>query len=147
MALDSAAVLDGLKAVLESVAGVKSVTFGWPKAPSGDVAAWITLGGRGDGADSRWTSGLVRRDMRMIVWLGFSVGTAPSGTERALAVATDDLEVKLYQARSSNLSGLCEALKVDFTLADNPDYLTLGGTERRVYPVGVSATQALNTNV
>ena len=77
-----------------------------------------------------------------------SFGTAPSAVEYALAAAVDDLETKAYQARIDwPQAGICEAVRFDFALADNPDYLMFSGTERRVWPFGVNATQSLATPI
>lgn len=146
MALGTGAFMDALKTLVLTVEGVKSVTFGFPSAPTAALAAWITTGGRGTGRDDRDYGGHVRREARFVVWFAMTVGSAPSAVERALAEAVDDFEEKMYAARTvapaSVFSGTCEAVRVDFTLADNPDYVLFSGTERRVYPVGVSAVQS-----
>lgn len=142
MALNSGAVLDAVKALLESVTGIQDVRFGWPASPTPQLTAWIMGAGRGDGRDSRATGGLVRRELHLVVWVGYAIGSAPSAVERALMEAIDEVEEKAYAARATALSGSCESVRFDFTLADNPDYLTMGGAERRVWPFGVNAVQS-----
>lgn len=147
MPISTDPVMDALKTLLLTVQGVKAVSFGWPANPTAQLAAWITLSGRGSGQDNR-AYGLIKRETRLVGWLAMAVGTAPSAVEYALAAAVDDLEVKAYQARVDwPAAGICQAVRFDFALADNPDYLMFSGTERRVWPFGVDATQSLATPI
>jgi hypothetical protein len=144
VALDTRGAMDALRTLVAGVDGIRSVTLGVPAAPTGDLAAWITLAGRGGGRDDRAYGGIVAAETRFVIWIGRTVGTSPTVAEQQIAAAVDALALRLYTERAlaAPLGGEADALRIDLTLADNPDYLIFSGTERRIYPVGVNVTQS-----
>lgn len=146
MAFDTSSVMQAVKQMMLD-AGVQAVTFGWPTAPTAQVSGWITAAGRGRGQDNRDYGVVIQRDVRLVGWLGYALGNAPSTVELALAALADAVETGAYAARTTNLGGTCQAVAFDFALADNPDYLVMGGAERRVWPFGVNAKQSLTVSL
>jgi len=135
-------VLDRLQALAASLAAVSTVVVGaplaWPATASGTVAAVVLLAGQSMTRDD--SNGLLQREARFVILLGYPVQSDVAAAEQAIADAIDALLPALYSDATLNTQ-LLLGLQADAAQADTADYQLFAAQEVRLYPVVVRGQQ------
>lgn len=128
-------------AVLLTNAGAQNVKKGVPEAYSHKVSAFVTFVGQ-EIVDK--AGGLLQREARYYVEIGYKVKGAEDTAEVSLAAIVDSFITGFYADRKTGLAGTAESCSLDLTVSDRPEYTPVAGSEFRVYPLVVTAVQQQN---
>lgn len=140
MAFDTGAVLSRIVTLLTN-AGVQQVYTGAPESLSKRVSAYVAVVGQ---QVSDKPAGVLRREARYFVGLGYRVSGAEATAETDLATFLDAFLTAFYADRETRLNGTCTNCWLDLSLADDPQYQVTAGQEFRLYPFIVIAVQQQN---
>jgi hypothetical protein len=142
VALNTAAPLARLVAVLEALPGLQTVYVGVPESIGPQVAAYVALAGQ---SLSNETNDLAQREARYFVAFAYAVAGAEATAETTIAGLVDAFQAALLAERDSGMNGgggpVVDSLGWDFSLGDRPDYQPIAGQEFRVWPCLVTVTQ------
>lgn len=138
---DSAPPLAAVVTLVTGLPGMQSVFLGVPESLPTRVGAYVTLGNQT--IIDRATGGLLQREMRIRVVLGYRVAAQEQGAEQAVAAALDALQAAVYSDRKNNgpLSQLLASVRLEMTLAENAEYEGIAGQEFRRLPLVIIGTQ------
>lgn len=137
MALNSTAILQALKALVEGLGSEWSVSIGQPENLPRQRTAWVELAAQP--VMDRAVGGLMQRDGEYLIVIAYRVRGGESTAELALAGIVDELTRAFYADRT--LGGVGTNGSLDFGLAGTGDYQPIVGQEWRVYPVLVRISQ------
>jgi hypothetical protein len=143
MGFDAGAVLQALKALVESIADIGSVSIGQPENLPRRVTCWVELGPQP--VSDRAAGGLLQRDGEYLIVIAYRVRGGETVAELDLASTLDELTRAFYADRTLGGVGINGSL--DFSLAGTGDYQPIVGQEWRVYPVQVRISQRENLSV
>jgi hypothetical protein len=120
-----------------TVPGLQRVYIGAPESFSNQVSAYVAVAGQRivDKA-----TGLLQREARYLVVLGYRVKDHEDTAETTLAAIVDAFVTAIYQDRT--LAGWSRVTSVDLTQADTPQYEIVAGQEYRRLPMVVTVLQS-----
>jgi hypothetical protein len=136
---DTVAPLQRLTALLATIAGIRVVYTGVPKAVDADVAAYVTAGAQT--VLDKASGGVLQRIASYDVTLVYAVEGDSSQAELAVAAALDALVLLLYAERQQPASPLAGLRGLDLTRSTSAEYLSIVGQEYRRYPIVVDVLQ------
>jgi hypothetical protein len=142
MALDTAAPLARLVAVLQGLSGLQTVYVGVPESIGPQIAAYVALAGQ---SMPNETIDIAQREARYFCAFAYAVAGAEATAETTIAGLIDAFQVALLAERDSGMNSgsgpIVDSLGWDFSLGDRPDYQPIAGQEFRVWPCLVTVTQ------
>lgn len=137
MALDTAAPLAFLAALVAAQPGVQGVVIGAPTSLDKRLSAYVACAGQVP--IRKATDGLLQRRARYLVVLGYRTGGDAAAAELALPAVIDALTRAL--AADPTLGGTAEDATLDASGGDSIEYRPYAGQEFRQYPLVIEATQ------
>jgi hypothetical protein len=121
------------------VATQAAVYVGVPESFLARINCFITLGSATPDYDAM---GLRCRNPQVVVVFGYRVGGDERASELAIAELVDEFTATI--AADPTLGGTSDdAVTLDMSRADSPQYQTLAGSETRLYPIVVIGHQQL----
>lgn len=136
MSLNASAPITAIAAMLTATAGVQAVYTGVPESMSHRLSAFVAMAGQ---RIRDKATGLLEREARYTVGLGYRVKGAEAAAELALAAAADAFTLAFYADR--DLGGSVLSASLGETGSDAPLYYDIGGEEYRVFPMLIITTQ------
>ena len=136
---NTAAPLAQLVTILDGIAAIQQVYTGAPESIGPRLSAYVTAGSQ---VIADKVTRVLQREARYFIGLAYAVEGNEGTAETALAAALDALITAVYADRT--LAGTVYDARLDFALADTPEYQVFAGMETRVFPVVVITTQRQN---
>jgi hypothetical protein len=131
------AVLTKLVAIVQALSGMQgTVGKGVPEALATRVSAYVTVAGQ---AYSLKVAQKAQKEGRWVVVFGYRVKGAEATAEDSLADLIDAFVTAILA--DMTLGGLVGRVDLDFGGVGDALYSTISGSEFRLYPIGVVATQ------
>lgn len=141
MAINLAAAFDKVVALMESITGMQKVFQGVPDAFGPSITGFVAITSQ-ETMDA--ATQLLRVRCTFYIVMGYKTKTDQAAAERILIDGITDLIRKFYVARKSDFDGTVENASIDMTLAGQPEYEVMAGSEYRRYPILIHIEQSEN---
>lgn len=128
-----------LVTILDGIAAIQQIYTGAPESVGPRLCAYVTVASQ---TIVDKATRVLQREGRYTVGLAYAVEGNEGAAEQALADALDAFITAVYADRT--LAGTVYDARLDFALADSPEYQVAAGMETRVFPVVVVTTQRQN---